>query len=185
MSDNLQDKMDYFFSWIHEPDFLEQKGLANDIPYYIFDYDPKDEPLIREHIKWVMERSSLNIVEINLYKIVLELFDDIGVEALLEMEAEEGTKELYEAMQPTLEESELTSLIEERAEDAELIFITGVGNVYPLLRSHDVLSKLAEKKVHKPLIVFYPGRFNGLDFSLFNVFKNDNYYRAIRIATNR
>ena len=37
-------------SEIGKTSFLNGKGLGNEVSYYVFDYDPKDEILVREYI---------------------------------------------------------------------------------------------------------------------------------------
>jgi Domain of unknown function (DUF1788) len=66
--------------------------------------------------------------------------------------------------------------------DYNLIFLTGVGNAWPMVRAHSVLNNLHSVTGKKPLVLFYPGNFNGLDLSLFGEFKSKNYYRAFQLA---
>lgn len=181
--DELQKRLDYFTNLIQEPEFLEMRGLGNEIPYYIFDYDPEYEPTIRSYVRWVREKISLGILEINLFHLLLDIYDrEVGIEALLEMEAAEGTAELFDALKPTLEGDNFARAIAEKAGEARILFLTGVGSIYPLMRSHNILNRLHQHMTSRPMVMFYPGRYSGSDLSLFNIFKDDNYYRAFRIA---
>ncbi|MDF9408219.1 DUF1788 domain-containing protein [Pelotomaculum isophthalicicum JI] len=180
--DELQKRMDHFTDYIQQPHFLEKKGLGNEIPYFIFDYAPEKELAVRSFIQYVKSRVKLKIIEINLYQLLLELYEqDVGIETLLEMEAGEGTAELFDALQPTLEGEKFAQAIAQKAQGADVLFLTGVGSIYPMMRSHNILNRLHQYMTDIPVVMFYPGNYNGSELSLFNIYKDDNYYRAFRI----
>ena len=64
----------------------------------------------------------------------------------------------------------------------DIIFISGVGSVWPLLRAHNLLNKLHALLGHKPLVLFYPGQYDGQVLQLFGKIKSDSYYRAFRLV---
>ena len=70
-------------------------------------------------------------------------------------------------------------------EDHNVIFITGVGKIYPFVRSHTILNNLQEKVDHIPVIMFYPGKYDGQSLNLFGEFKDDNYYRAFQLVDHK
>lgn len=180
--DKLQKRMDHFVEYIQQPHFLQKKGLGNEIPYYIFDYDPGKELAIRSFIQYVKDRVKVNIIEINLYQLLLELYEqEVGLDALLELEASEGTNELFDALKPSLEGGKFAQAIAQNAQGAEVLFLTGVGSIFPLMRSHNILNRLYQYLTDIPVVMFYPGSYTGSELSLFNYFKDDNYYRAFRI----
>jgi len=180
--DELQKRMDYFTEYIQQPHFLQKKGLGNEIPYYIFDYDPGKELAIRSFIQYVKDRVKLNIIEINLYHLLLEMYEqEVGLEALLELESSEGTEELFDALQPSLEGGRFAGAIAQKAQGGDVLFLTGVGSIFPLMRSHNILNRLHQYMTEIPVVMFYPGNYTGSELSLFNIFKDDNYYRAFRI----
>ena len=184
--DELQKRMDYFFDYIQQPEFLQKKGMANEIPYYIFDYSPKKELAVRSFVRYVKERVKLNIIEINLYRFLLDIYEqEVGLETLLELEADEGTEELFDALMPTLEGDGFVHSIAQKCQGHDILFLTGVGSIYPLMRSHTVLNRLQQYLTDIPIVMFYPGKYSGSDLSLFNIFKDDNYYHAFRISPVR
>jgi len=67
-------------------------------------------------------------------------------------------------------------------QDHNVVFITGVGKVYPFVRSHTILNNLQEVLDKIPVILFFPGKYDGLSLQLFGRFKDDNYYRAFRLV---
>jgi len=174
--------MDHFVDYIKQPYFLQNKGLGNEIPYYIFDYDPREELAVRSFIQYVKDRVKLNIMEINLYHLLLDLYDqEVGIEALLELESAEGTEELFDALRPSLEGDRFARAIAQKARGTEILFLSGVGSIYPLMRSHNILNRLHQYMTDTPVVMFYPGSYTGSELSLFNIFKDDNYYRAFRV----
>ena len=56
------------------------RGLGNEVPYFIFDYDPQFELLVRDFVKQLSQKVSVNIEVINLFELMLSLFDDVGIE---------------------------------------------------------------------------------------------------------
>jgi len=64
----------------------------------------------------------------------------------------------------------------------DLVLVSGVGSVYPLLRAHTLLNNLHAVMGQTPLVLFYPGRFDGQVLRLFGTLKNDHYYRAFTLV---
>ena len=70
--------------------------------------------------------------------------------------------------------------------DARIIFLTGIGEVFPYIRSHNVLNNLQSVVTGRPMLVFFPGRYEqsatlGSSLVLFGRLKDDQYYRAKNI----
>ena len=185
MSD-LRKRLDLLIPKIQEKKFLEGRGLGNEVSFYVFDYNPKEELFVRDYIKYLkkeLEKPSYNIkiIEFDLYNMMLDLAKERAIfDYLLEMEEVEGKEALYEAMELFCEPSIFTDKIKEESEEYNLIFITGIGKVFPFVRSHTILNNLMEK-IYKPLIMFYPGVYDELSLKLFGKMKDDNYYRAFRL----
>lgn len=168
---------------INEKEFINPRGIGSEIPHYVLDYPATDETQVRIYIKSLLERTHLNIKEINLFHFLLSLFEEDEVEELIEISEEEGFKGISDVVGPILNEEEtlVDSFIEE-TEDAEIIFITGVGNAYPFLKSSQLLSLIANKGYRKPIVLFYPGYFTGLELKLFNILNNEDKYQLSRIS---
>lgn len=167
---------------MNEDGFTTPKGVGSDIPHYVLDYSAEDELQVRLYLKNLLERTSLHIKEINLFQFLLSLFEE-DLDDLLELSVEEGYEGLVDTLETILDEQE--ALVEEFLKsvgDAGIVFITGVGNAYPFLRSSQLLSMLSNKGFRKPIILFYPGYFTGLDLKLFNRFNNEDRYQLSRIS---
>ena len=70
----------------------------------------------------------------------------------------------------------------EHTPENAVVFLTGIGKCYPILRSHKVLNNLHQAFVRCPVVMFFPGTYNEQELILFNEIKDDNYYRAFRLV---
>ena len=172
---------------ISKPEFLKNKGLGNEVGYYIFDYAPERELEVREHIK-VLKKQIPNIIEFDLYEIVMNFLKENGyLEDAFAME-EDGFENLISELQPTLgltedgESNKIIDYIVSNTPENSIIFVTGVGKVYPLVRSHTVLNNLHQKLYKVPVIMFFPGEYTGQKLKLFGAVTDDNYYRAFPLC---
>lgn len=180
--ENIQQKLDHFFEEIQKDDFLNMRGLGNEVPYFVFDYHPTTELVVRNTIKFYKDKLSISIKVLNLFDMIINLFEDIGgLEGLKQFEEEQGTEELFDAIRPSIEEEQLVERIAEEAKDAQIVFITGVGSVFTLVSTHELLNQLHSRVTNTPIIIFYPGEYTGQGLSLFNRFESNGYYRAFSI----
>lgn len=174
---------------------LTRYGTANDLRFYIFDYNPKDELIVRKEVKKLVERNS-DIIEFDLYEMMLQIIEDEGyMEDILRMEKEyDRSLLLSEIFQPLLSVEEadnrLIEMFKERAEDTggKIVLITGVGKSYPIIRSHTILNNLQSVFRHNPVVMMYPGRYeikNAMTLRLFERLDDDNYYRAFPLVERR
>lgn len=173
---------------IKEDTFYQNKGLSNDVGYYIFDYNPKLELFAREKIHKIINKTnnndySFNIKEFDLYHLLFEIIKDEGYfEDIFALEKDMGTDKTLKTIQNMIkvghDESLLVNYILDNHESNDIIFITGIGKVYPMLRSRDILYDL--EVIDVPLVVFYPGTYTGIDLKLFDEIEDENYYRAIK-----
>jgi hypothetical protein len=180
MSTIIHKRLKQLTKRIQEKDYSDQLGIGSDIPHYVFDYDPQDELVVRDHIRYMLKILP-NIKEINLFQLLLGLFEE-DLEDLLDLGDEEGLDGLREAISPTLETHALEEALIEEARDAELIFLTGVGSSHPFIRSSKVLKRLSEMSYKVPMILFYPGQFTGLQLKLFNIHNTEDQYQLSRLA---
>jgi hypothetical protein len=103
-------------------------------------------------------------------------------------EEKHGVDRIVMAVSRMLRLSDDTGLmvghIKERMTDDAILILTGVGKCYPILRSHKVLNNLHQILDHVPVVMLYPGRYDGQELVLFGSVKDDNYYRAFRLIDN-
>lgn len=187
---NIYKRLDKIKDKILDEKFIKGRGLGNEISFYIFDYDPKYELIVRDHVKFLKkmfshERYNRQIIEFDLYKMLLELTKEKQIyEQIFQMERDLGGDKLLEALINFSVPDIFIEKIKQESEEYNVIFITGVGKVYPFVRSHTILNNLQEKIDKKPVIMFYPGEYSGQSLNLFNTFMDDNYYRAFQLIEN-
>lgn len=187
---DIYQRVDEILPKIVEPKFRENKGLGNEIGFYIFDYDPEHELLVRDRVKFIKEKAKnsygLNIIEFDLYEIIIELLDSKGyLEKNFKMEEKKGSEFVLnatkKALRLTLDNDLMVKYIEERLEGSDIVFLTGVGKAWPIIRSHTILNNLHRVVEKQPLVMFFPGNYDGGTLMLFNYLKDDNYYRAFQL----
>ncbi len=163
-------------------------GKANELPFFIFDYDPKQELLIRQEVE-KLKRNNSNIQEFDLFEIIVQLLKTEGyIETVKEYEPQYNSNILLSQLfQPflSLEEDDnpIMRFINKKIIDDgnHIVLITGVGKAYPIVRSHTILNKLQPIIKNNPLVMMYPGRYdlnNTMCLRLFDRLGDDNYYRA-------
>ena len=188
----LQQRLEQIIPRIKSEGFFEGRQLGNELNFHIFDYDPKDEMLVRDYIEFVKrklnkEHEPHHIIEINLYQAIIDILNEKGfLEKNFEFEEKKGSEFVFDktrkALRLTLNNDLLVNYIKEKVEPNHIVFITGVGQAYPIIRSHSILNNLHHVLDQNPLVMFFPGRYDGQSLSLFNLIKDDNYYRAFRLV---
>lgn len=76
----VKENLEKILPRIKTREFLENRGLGNELGFYIFDYPPEEELFVRDYIKYIFKQlssqGSVSPVEIDLYKIMLDLLKD-------------------------------------------------------------------------------------------------------------
>ena len=188
----LEGRLELLKEKVQEDDFLSARGLGNEIPFWIFDYPPEKELLVRETIDKItatLKRRSVNVVVIDLYEMCLELLENkISADKIFEFETKKGSDELLKKLKIMLKPETFKKEIQMKIESngaVQLIFLTGVGKAWPLVRSHSILNNLQPLMGNVPLVTFYPGEYDKHELSLFGKFKDANYYRAFRLINEK
>lgn len=184
----FQDRLDAIWNRISSREFLENKGVANEVRYYVFDYEACDEQIMRQKIKDLLVRNNpetdgFQIVEYDIYKLILSILEERGyVDKCIRFEKEKGREYLYNAISKllrlTTDNNLIVNRIMENTPENSVVFLTGIGKVYPFVRAHNVLNNLHQVFDKVPVIMFYPGNWNGQSLSLFGTISDGNYYRA-------
>ena len=162
---DLTERLDAMEAAIRKPSFRQSSGKANEVNYWIFDYPPEKELEVRERIEYMKHKNSK------------------GTDGF---EQKRGIQRIVKAVSNSMKVSEDDSLIVQyildHTPENAIVFLTGVGKSYPLLRSHNVLNNLHQSYLHAPVVMFFPGTYNEQELILFNEVKDDNYYRAFRLV---
>ena len=187
---DIYQRLDEILPKICEPNFRANKGLGNEIGFYIFDYNPEYELLVRDRVKFIKEKAKathgLNIVEFDLYEVILEILDSKGyLKKNFQMEEKRGCEVVFtatkKALRLTLDNDLVVEYIKDRIDGSDIVFLTGVGKAWPIIRSHTILNNLHRIVEEQPLVMFFPGNYDGGTLMLFDYLKDDNYYRAFQL----
>ena len=172
-------------------DAIKRRGTSNDLLFFIFDYSPKEELAVRQETQKLKERNS-EIVEMDLYAMMNTIIEEEGyMDDILQMEADyDKDLLLREVFQPLLSVGEngsrLLEMFKQVPDDGEhIILITGVGKVFPVIRSHTILNNLDSVFRRNPVVMMYPGRYEKLNYMTLRLFErldDTNYYRASKLA---
>lgn len=179
---------------IREPSFRQNKGLGNEVGYYVFDYSAKDELIVREWVRYWQGKNNpdvdgFQLVVFDLYEIMIEILTNEGcLDQFFKFEENYGLSEASEIigdiLRLTEDENTIVEYISERTPHDAVVYLTGVGKCYPVLRAHNVLNNLHQTLDHVPVVMLYPGKYDGQELVLFGSAKDDNYYRAFRLVEN-
>jgi len=186
---NIEARLEKIYKAITSEEFLKGKGLGNELNYYIFDYPPQSELLVRRFTDNILVKKlkasnkGINPAVIDLYDVLIEIMESKKVlSAAIEMERKSGQEGLLKAVKPIFKPVNFTALIKDKIKDCNLVILTGVGKLWPFVPSHVILNNLHTVLSDIPVILFFPGVYNKLELRLFGKLKDDNYYRAFKLV---
>ena len=184
----VTETFEHLHRMVSTKDFLEMKSLGGEIPFFIAPFSPKNQIEVDKAIKGLknkLENQGIAVLEINLYDLAFSILNqELGEGEIFELEQQVDKTEFKEALQSVLDVNEvlmpaIKKLIDKSS--AKLYFLTGIGLVFPFLRSHNILNNLQNVAKSGPTITFFPGVYTGHSLELFGLLKDDNYYRAFNI----
>lgn len=189
----ILERFQHLLTLISSERFLKRQGLGNEVPFFICPFKPEESiemGRIEKQLINRLDQNGIRVLEINLYDTSVDLLRRRGIwDQMVEMEGSVSKDELKELLQGVLDpETHLIPEIADRMRQAEfdVMFITGVGEVFPYIRSHNVLNNLQSTAKDKPTVMFFPGAYthsleNGASLDLFGRLHDDKYYRAFNI----
>lgn len=189
----MQQRYQHLLNVIGSERFLNKQGLGNEVPFFICPFPPEDALEMARMQRQLINRlaqAGINVLDINLYDLAVQILKQEGDwHWCLEEEQSISKEELKEELQSMLDvETVLTPALEEKMNSAtfQVMFIAGVGEVFPYIRSHNVLNNLQKTAKEKPTVLFFPGeythsRITGASLDLFGRLHDDKYYRAFNI----
>ena len=197
MSAPLEDRLDQILPRITSDELLSSEGIGNEIACYIFDYPAQKETEIRKHLEEMMERlasrhSELRVLHLNLLDVILAYLKQRGLfEKTLEMQATKDSAAVLRALKGPVSAEKIRDFIaaEHAPGNADLLLLSGVGSAWPMLRAHSLLNCLHPVMGSTPLVLFYPGTFDGTTLRLFGQITTTTsdpgtkpYYRAFMLV---
>lgn len=188
-----KERAEHLFKVVTSQRFLTKQGLGNEVPFFICPY-PAEEGLsmVEDRLDLVtrITHAGIAVLDLSLYDLSLSILEERGIlEQILEIESDTDKGEIRELLQSVLDpKANLIPKIGDAIEATphDVIFLSGVGEVYPYIRSHNVLNNLQSMAKDKPTVLFFPGSYThalatGASLDLFGRLHDDKYYRAFNI----
>jgi hypothetical protein len=189
----IAERFEHLLSVLSSRRFLQMEGLGNEVPFFICDYAPAESiemAKMQRQLANRLNQQGTRVLEINLYSLSIELLKAEGDwDWYLAEEAGMPKAKLLEDIQSILDvETILVPAMAERmAKEAfDVLFVSGVGEIFPFIRSHNVLNNLQKVAKQQPTVMFFPGSYShsvasGASLELFGRLRDDKYYRAFNI----
>ena len=200
MTDELAGRLDQILPLITDSAFLSSEGIGNEIACYIFDYPAREELVVRKRIALIRGRlashhADLEVLHLDLLDVVVRYLRKRRLlDKAISHQAAKGDAGVLAALKGPLAAQKISAFIaaEHQPADADLVLISGVGSVWPMLRAHSLLNCLHSVMGRTPLVLFYPGSFDGTSLRLFGRIAGvqskpgtKNYYRAFILVPGR
>lgn len=194
-NENLDRTFDCLFAVMTKGEFLTRHGLGgNELPFYISAFHASLQPRVDSLVPNLVNRlrnHGLGVLHLDLYALTTELLQARGVwDRLVERESTTPKDRFLQTLQNLTDPRD--ALVPKIAEELkthtpQIVVITGVGLVFPFLRSHRVLENLQSVTKQTPTVMFFPGDYawvegKGSYLKLFGNLPDDRYYRAHNIA---
>ena len=184
----LQSRLDLILERIENPRFLNNDGLGNEIGFWIFDYPAKHELVVRDYLKHLADKlgkRGYQFINVNIYETIIEILASRGLlERTFSREKQVGVDAIRNTLSGPLSQKKIAEFIAEniQPETLDFVLLSGLGNAWPLVRGHELLSALQDVMGKTPLVLFYPGEYNGRDLHPFGMIESKNYYRAFKLV---
>ena len=182
---NINERLDHLKLEIQKADFLEGKGLSNEVNIRIFCYDAADEMIVRHFTEQLIADQSLDChpIERNLYKVFLAICDEKRVtDKASQIEERKGREFLLHKLQEFANNKSFVEKMQYSPhERGDVLLLTGVGEVFPFMRINSLLEALQPEFPDIPILVMYPGKYDGRFLRLFDKLEPNPYYRAFNM----
>lgn len=192
--EHINDARSFIVEKLSEDSLLGRGGYMMRNALYVLDYKPEQESYAKDLVQAICESDlparSVRPLVVNLYDIVLSYLDEQGMwEPLVEAEPDASREELIMMLQDTVSVRDViapavNTAIEDNP-DADIVFVTGVGETYPYVRTHTLLQEMSATK---PVVLVFPGRFErrsdgSTSLNILNLDQGTTggYYRATRV----
>ncbi len=191
---STRERFDHLISLLSSQRFLNREGLGNEVPFFVCPFAPAEAIEFAEvvsQLKRQLAQSGIRILDINLFDLAIEMLDKDGdLKWILDEESKHEKVKILNHLRGVLDtEKHLTSAIEQKMKDTagfQILFMTGIGEVFPYIRSHNVLNNLQRIAKEQPTVLFFPGTYShslekGASLELFGRLRDDKYYRAYNV----
>lgn len=165
--------------------FLNKEGLGGELAFFIHSFPAHLQSQVDLNVSSLIKRlqnNGIEILEVNLYLLCMGIIKQKNLfEKIQDQEKGIPKRRLLKILNGPLNiETAVMPEILRRVNEAcpKIIFLTGIGAAFPIIRSHTILNNLPTLIGEMPLVLFFPGTYNNQSLTLFDRLKDDNYYRA-------
>lgn len=192
---------------LQDPEFLAGHGLGNEVPFFILPYAAALEDEVREQVEALVRdfaptvqdgapvpqnsptAGGTRVIHFDLWDVFLQICRERRIlEKIPALEERRGTEGLLRRMEKIATPEAFLKVMSERYEELggqmpgrDVVLISGVGKVYPLVRAHNILENAQPVFTEVPMVMLYPGVYDGQQLHLFGKISDGNYYRAFSL----
>ena len=181
---------------LQDPEFLAGHGLGNEVPFFILPYAAAQEDEVRAQTASLVEDFpaeqtgvGARVIHFDLWDVFLQICTERRIlEKIPALEERRGTEGLLRRMEKIATPEAFLKVMSERYEQLggqtpgrDVVLVSGVGKVYPLVRAHNILENAQPVFTEVPMVMLYPGVYDGQQLHLFGKISDGNYYRAFSL----
>ena len=190
---SISERYEHLLRVMSSERFKNKEGLGNEVPFFICPFSPKETPEVeklQQQLGNTLTQSGVPVLVVNLYDLAIEILkENDDWDYYLDEEEAMPKDRFKEELQSILDiETVFAPAIAKKMNKSrfDMMFITGVGEVFPYIRSHNILNNLQKVAKEKPTVMFFPGDYkhsleSGASLELFEKLRDDKYYRAFNI----
>ena len=181
------------FEKVSSERFLAKTSVSNEVPFFVWPYAPHQHHAVQDGIITLtrrLEGAGVPVLTLPLYEVCMDFFEeDELVSDIADLEKSGDYEALHEAVRSVLDwdlvlRPRLEARFAERP-NARVTFVTQIGQVYPYLRSGELLNRMQVIATDTPTVFFYPGTYDQKAISLFGELPSEKYYRAFNLNDYR
>lgn len=177
--------------------FLGMTALGGELPIYIAPYEPRKafetEVMVGKLVSRLAQQG-LSVVHVDIYELAMGILKEKKIfPILIAKEADYPKETLMRTLRNTIKTEQevprkLVEILQEQTIDGkpDILILSGVGKVFPYMRSHNILNNIESVTKGFPTVLFFPGEYrvdpiHGSSLDVFGLFSSGGYYRAINI----
>lgn len=189
----INERFNHLLTVMSSQRFLKMQGIGNEVPFFIFSFSPSEMVEMKQlesNLMTHLAHKGVRVLKIDLYDLTIEMLKERGIwEQILEIEPTVSKQELRDLLEGVTDAKDnlVPAIAAKMAEyPFEVLVITGIGEVYPYVRTHILLENLQSTAKNTPTVFFFPGSYTpslekGFMLNLFDLPSGNNYYRAFDI----
>ncbi len=183
---NTPKQFENLYKIISSPRFLKKEGLGGDLPFFIHSFPVEKLSEVEIHTEYLIKRlqsDGVEILEVNLYFLCMDILkrENIFDKIIAQEQSWSNKLRLMRILSGPLNiDNVVIPEIHKRLAEtnSKILLLSGIGAAFPFIRSHTILNNLQTLVGNIPLIMLFPGTYNNQSLNLFDIIKDENYYRA-------